>query len=69
MKLMGNHFFASSKSKSRKVIVPSVLKNLTQATQTIDCIARSRHVMLKCVPDTTNCSADEVRKAISGTIY
>lgn len=53
MKLIGNHFLASFQSKSRNVITDSPLNNHTHATQTVDWIANSRHVMLKLVPETT----------------
>lgn len=45
-KLIGNQAFASCMSKSRNEINPAFFEAATQATQTIDCIARRRNVML-----------------------
>lgn len=53
-KLIGNHFFASTISKSRKDIRPAFLEIHTQVTQTEDWMKRSRKFMEKSRPDTTN---------------
>ena len=53
-KLIGDHFFASSMSKSRNEIIPAFFTTITHATQTVDWIVRSKKFIEKSRPDTTN---------------
>lgn len=53
-KLIGNQAFASLLSKSRNEMMPIFFTENTQATQTDDCMHRSKKFMLKSTPDTTN---------------
>lgn len=52
-KLIGNHALASAKSKLRNVMIPSFFTTMTQKTQTVDWIHKSKKFMEKLRPDTT----------------
>lgn len=52
-KLIGNHALASATSNGRNVMIPSFFTTVTQKTQTVDWMHKSKKFMEKLRPDTT----------------